>query len=111
MRLTGRHEATTKCCVRLLFPSRSQLTVTATSLTAEEQLSRPFFDATQMFFSNVFPTLHKLLRQELTDFIDIEVSFLLSTVEAFGVQHRVTARLSTCIKLINNNLGFVDRNC
>ena len=53
-----------------------------------------------MFFSNVFPTLHKLLRQEFTDFIDVEVSFLLSMVEAFGVQHRITARLPTCIKLI-----------
>jgi len=52
-----------------------------------------------MFFSDVFPTLHKLLRQELTDFIDVEVSFLLLMVEAFGVQRRITARLPTCIKL------------
>jgi len=53
-----------------------------------------------MFFSNVFPTLPKLLRKELTDFIDVEVSFLLSMVEAFGVQHRITARLPNCIKFI-----------
>jgi hypothetical protein len=111
MRLTGRHETTAKCCVCLLFPSRSQLVLTATSLTAEEQLSRSFLDTTQMFFSDVFPTLHKLLRQELTDFIDIEVSFLLLMVEAFGVQHCITARLSTCSKLINHNLESVDRNC
>jgi hypothetical protein len=80
------------------------LIVTATSLTAEELLKAviPRFQA-DVFFSNVFPTLRKLLRQELTDFIDIEVSFLLSMVEAFGVQHYITARVSTFIKLINKN--------
>jgi len=68
MRLTGRPETTAKCCVRLLFHSRSQLIVTATSLSAGEQL-KPFIPRFQadVFFSNVFPTLRKLLRQELTD--------------------------------------------
>lgn len=56
-----------------------------------------------MFFSNLFPTLYDLLREELTDSFNTEASFTLSMDEGFDVQICMNARLSS-FRLVSNNL-------